>query len=153
MPSDSDVLRFINGTLAAINETAFGAYSATFMSLVIHCIKMFQLVAVVNLNRKRSGQLCLSWYGKPHENMTATVELTEVSYSCARFLYCSALFEFVGRKDSLAINGESLEYQKWEFCFVVILLVAVILVLAIILRLAEISNLLVANKYIFLKYE
>ena len=60
MPTDSDVLCLRNGTLATMNETAFGSYVSTFVSLVIRCIKMFRLVVVVDLNRKKSTQLCSS---------------------------------------------------------------------------------------------
>ena len=63
MPTDSDVLCLRNGTLATVNETAFGSYGSTFVSLVIRCIKMFRLVVVVDLNRKKSTQLCSSWIG------------------------------------------------------------------------------------------
>ena len=60
MPTDSDVLYPRNGTLATMNEMAFGSYDSTFVSLVMHRIKMFHLVVVVNLNRKKSAQLCSS---------------------------------------------------------------------------------------------
>ena len=46
--------------LATGNETAFGSYGSIFVSLVIRCIKMFRLVVVVDLNRKKSTQLCSS---------------------------------------------------------------------------------------------
>ena len=58
MPIDSDVLCLRNETLATMNEMAFGSYGSTFVSLVIHCIITFQLVVVVDLNRKKSAQSC-----------------------------------------------------------------------------------------------
>ena len=60
MPTDSDVLCLRNETLATVNETAFGSYGSTFVSLVIRCIVTFRLVVVVDLNRKKSAQLCSS---------------------------------------------------------------------------------------------
>ena len=60
MPTDSDVLCLKNETLATVKETAFGCYGSTFVSLVIRCIKTFRLVVVVDLNRKKSAQLCSS---------------------------------------------------------------------------------------------
>ena len=54
MRSDSDILCLKNGMLATINKTAFGSYGSTIVSLVIHCIIMFQLVAAVDLIRKKS---------------------------------------------------------------------------------------------------
>ena len=60
MPTDSDVLCLRNRTLATVNEKDFGSYGSTFVSLVIHCIKMFWLVVVVDLNRNKSAQLCSS---------------------------------------------------------------------------------------------
>ena len=60
MPTNSDVLYLRNGTLVTMNEMAFGSYGFTFVLLVIHYIRMFQLVGVVDLNRKKSVQLCSS---------------------------------------------------------------------------------------------
>ena len=60
MPTDSDVLYLRNVALATVNETGFGSYGSIFVSLVIRCIKRFQLVGVVDLNRKKSVQLCSS---------------------------------------------------------------------------------------------
>ena len=60
MPTGSDVLCLRNGTLATMNETDFGSYGSTFVSLVIRCIKMFRLVVVIDLNWKKTTQLCSS---------------------------------------------------------------------------------------------
>ena len=60
MPTDSDVLCLRTETLATVNETAFGSYGSTFVSLVIRCIITFRLVVVFDLNRKKSAQLCSS---------------------------------------------------------------------------------------------
>ena len=60
MPTDSDILCLRNETLATGNEMAFGSYGSTFVSLVICCIKILRLVVVVDLNRKKSAQLCSS---------------------------------------------------------------------------------------------
>ena len=98
MPTDSDVWCLRNGTLGTVNETAFGSYGYTFASLVIHCIKMFRLVVVVVLNGKKALSCVRAEFKTPRGNMTATVELTKVSYSCARFSYCSALFHREGRQ-------------------------------------------------------
>ena len=97
MPTDSDVLCLRNGTLATVNETAFGSYGSTIVSLVIRCIKMFRLVVVVDLNRKKSTQLCSSWIGNaPWERDLYRRKVATLN--CARFSYCSALFRREGRQ-------------------------------------------------------
>ena len=56
MPTDCDVLCLRNGTSATINEMAFLIlYVSTFASLVTNSNKMFRLVAVVDLKKKKKS--------------------------------------------------------------------------------------------------
>ena len=89
MPTNSEVLCLRNGKNKQ-NSFLVLVVLATFIFLVIHCIKMCWLVAIVNLKRKKSTQLCLSWNENARGNVTTKVELVEI-YSCASFsyaLYC-----------------------------------------------------------------
>ena len=60
MPTDSGVLCVRNGKNKQ-NSFLVLVVLATFIFLVIHCIKMCWLVAVVDLKWKKSTQLCSSW--------------------------------------------------------------------------------------------
>ena len=114
MPTDSDVLCLRNGTLATKNETVFGSYGSTFVSLVIRCIKMFRLVVVVDLNRKKSTQLCSSRIANASCMGTWPLQLNWRKLATLMLGFRTVLHCFVGKEDSSAVNSESLEYQKWR---------------------------------------
>ena len=66
---------------------AFGSYCSTFTFLVIHYIKICQLVvAIVSLKMKKNTQLCSSQNGNDQVNMITRVEMVKVTLVLRKIL-------------------------------------------------------------------